>query len=293
MEEDLSKPFLVGFDVLKIPVIENGKPTWEEKFPIQKIEELKARVGIKKFSSQMMLMPIDTNKGRFDVKKLKFYSSELLMEERNRLLNFSINGNKVVSCSCWWDPSYGSRGGDGSVISVVFIDEVGRYYLHDVKYLYHSDGNAEEIQSAVDQCRQVGEFLRENHIPSVYVESNGIGKFLPGFLRGELSKMGVNATVIEKTSRISKNLRILDAFDVIISAGYLFVNEKVKDTPWIAEFCDWGVDTKSHDDGLDSVAGAISSQPVRLPLTSFSGLRGRYSLAGKTFKIKTNFDIDF
>ncbi|MBD5405418.1 hypothetical protein HDR59_02610 [bacterium] len=293
MEEDLSQPFLIGFDVLKIPVIENGVPTWEEKFPIEKIEELKKRVGIKKFSSQMMLTPIDTNKGRFDIKKLKFYSSELKVEERNRFLDFSIDGNKVVSCSCWWDPSYGSRGGDGSVISVVFIDEIGRYYLHDVKYLYHSDKDKEEIQSAAEQCRQVGEFLREYHIPAVYVESNGIGKFLPEFLRGELAKMQINSNVVEKTSRISKNLRILDTFDVIISAGYLFVNEKVKNTPWIAEFCDWGVDTKAHDDGLDSVAGAISSQPYKLPVSSVSFSKGRLGFAGKTFRVKTNFDIEF
>ena len=40
MEEDFSLPFLAGFDVLKIPVIENGIPVWPEKFPIEKIEEL-------------------------------------------------------------------------------------------------------------------------------------------------------------------------------------------------------------------------------------------------------------
>ncbi len=293
MDDDFGGAFLAGFDVLKIPVIENGIPTWEEKFPIEKIEELKKRVGVKKFSAQMMLCPVDTLQGRFDIKKLQFYNAPLVVEERNRLLNFSINGNKVVNCSCWWDPSYGSKGGDGSVISVVFIDEVGRYYLHDVKYLYHSDASKEQVQSATEQCRQVGEFIRENHIPAVYVESNGIGKFLPEFLRGELVKMGVSARVVEKTSRISKNLRILDAFDVIISAGYLFVNESVKETPWISEFCDWGVDSKSHDDGLDSVAGAISSPAFKMPVSTVSSLRGKYNVAGRTFKIKTNFDLGF
>ena len=293
MDDDFDEAFLSGFDVLRIPVIENGIPTWEEKFPISKIEELKKRVGAKKFSSQMMLCPVDTTQGRFDIKKLQFYNAPLLAEERNRLLNFSINGNKIVSCSCWWDPSYGSKGGDGSVISVVFIDDVGRYYLHDVKYLYHSDIDKEQVQSASEQCRQVGEFIRKNHIPAVYVESNGIGKFLPEFLRGELVKMGISAKVVEKTSRISKNLRILDAFDVIISAGYLFVNECVKDTPWVSEFCDWGVDSKAHDDGLDSVAGAISSPAFKMPVSALSTLRGKYNVAGKTFKIKTNFDLEF
>ena len=124
MEEDFSLPFLAGFDVLKIPVIENGIPVWPEKFPIEKIEELKVRVGMTKFSSQMLLNPVQLNKGRFDINKLKFYNSDLCVEEHNHLLIFTINGKKVVSCSCWWDPSYGSIGGDGSVISVVFIDVV-------------------------------------------------------------------------------------------------------------------------------------------------------------------------
>ena len=39
----------------------------------------------------------------------------------------------------------------------------------------------------------------------------GIGKFLPEFLRNEFLKMGISAGVVEKVSRVSKNLRILDA----------------------------------------------------------------------------------
>ena len=293
MEEDLTKPFLVGFDVLKIPVIENGVLTWEEKFPLSKIEELKSRVGMNKFSSQMMLTPVDTNKGRFDIEKLNFYDAPLIVEEQNHFLNFSINGNKIVSCSCWWDPSYGSKKGDGSVISVVFIDEIGRYYLHDIKYLYHKDVSKEQIKSAAEQCQQVGKFLLDNHIPSIYVESNGIGKFLPEFLRAELQKMSIKVNVIEKISKVSKSLRILDSFDVIISAGYLFVNEKVKQTPFMAEFCDWGVNSKSHDDGLDSVAGALSAPSIKLPTSIFDSFKTYNNFKGKIFKIKSDFDLGF
>ena len=293
MEEDFDKPFLAGFDLLKIPVIENGKSVWEKKFSLEKIEELKNRVGMKKFSSQMLLIPVDANEGRFDVNKLKFYNSDLIVEERNHLLNFSIDGNKVVHVSCWWDPSYGSINGDGSVISVVFIDTEGRYYLHDVKYLYHSDKSKDEVCSAGEQCAQVVEFVKKNCIPALYIETNGIGKFLPEFLRAELVKSGVNATVVEKTSRVSKNLRILDAFDAIISAGYLFVNESIKNTPFLSEFCDWGVDSKSHDDGLDSVAGAISSVPFELTKTTIPQMNRKNAFAGKTFRIKNRFDLGF
>ena len=161
-KDEILDAFLSGYDVLKIPVIENGKPVWEEKFPIEKIEQLKKSVGAKKFSSQMMLCPVDVSEGRFDVEKLSFYNSEIKREERNGEQIFSIMEKTILSASCWWDPSYGAKNGDGSVISVVFIDEDGRYYLHDVEYLYFKE--QENVQSARDQCQKVGEFLKRNFI---------------------------------------------------------------------------------------------------------------------------------
>ena len=289
MIDEFDEAFLKGYDVLKIPVIENGKPVWGERFPIAKIEKLKKTVGMKKFSAQMMLTPVDIREGRFDVSKLSFYSSSLQVCERNRLLDFSICGKKIVYASCWWDPSYGSKDGDGSVVSVVFIDTEGKYYLHDVEYLYHSD--MEEVDSAHEQCVKVAEFLKRNHIPLIYVESNGIGKFLPEFLKSELLKMGINTQVIAKTSKVSKSLRILDAFDGITSAEYLFVNEKVRETPFIAEFSDWNVDSKAHDDGLDSVAGAILSEPVKMPVCVHNSSFNIRKKPLATFRVRTDFKI--
>lgn len=289
MKEEFSDAFLRGYDVLKIPVIENGESVWKEKFPIEKIEQLKKSVGMKKFSSQMMLCPVDLTEGRFDINKLSFYNAEIIRQERNGQLCFSIMDKKIISMSCWWDPSYGSKDGDGSVISVVFIDEDGKYYLHDIEYLYFKE--SEDVQSARDQCQKVCAFLKRNFVPTVYVESNGIGKFLPEFLRTELLKTGMNTIVIGKNSKVSKELRILDAFDAIISVGYLFVNESVKNTPFIGEFTDWNVDSRVHDDGLDSVSGAILAQPVKMPAV----LGGRTGFVRKLpnipFRIKTDFKI--
>ena len=281
--------FLSGYDVLKIPVIENGKSVWEEKFPLEKIEQLKKSVGMKKFSSQMMLCPVDIREGRFDVNKLSFYNFDIKREERNGQLYFFIGDKRIINSSCWWDPSYGAKDGDGSVISVIFIDEDGRYYLHDVEYIYFKD--SEDVQSARDQCQSVGAFLRRNFVSLINVESNGIGKFLPEFLRSELGKMGISATVVAKTSKVSKELRILDAFDAIISAGYLFVNEKIKDTRFIGEFTDWNVDSNAHDDGLDSVAEAILAQPVKMPSIVGGRIGFLKKLPNALFRIRTDFKI--
>ena len=287
MDSEFDDAFLAGYDVLKIPIMINGKPVWEERFPLSKIEKIKKSVGVNRFLSQMMLTPVNISEGRFDVNKLSFYSLDLIMEEQNRLLNFRIGEHKIESVSCWWDPAFGSVNGDGSVVSVVFVDSDGKYFLHDMEYLYFN--TAEGEYSAREQCVKVAEFLKRNFVPVVYVESNGIGKFLPEFLRGELLKMGVNCQVVAKTSRISKVLRIVDAFDAVCSAGYLFVNEKVKNTPFIAEFTDWNTDSNEHDDGLDSVAGALTAEPVKMPVSS---LRSQVRKFGnKTFKIRTDFKI--
>ena len=40
MIDEFDEAFLKGYDVLKIPVMENGKSVWDERFPIAKIEKL-------------------------------------------------------------------------------------------------------------------------------------------------------------------------------------------------------------------------------------------------------------
>ncbi|MDR2098731.1 MAG: hypothetical protein LBO78_01755 [Rickettsiales bacterium] len=285
---DFDAPFLEGVRLLKIPVIENGAPAWPEKFPVEKIERLRRAAGMNKFSSQMMLLPVDLSEGRFDVGRLQFYDAELERVESNRMLAFSIAGKKIVRCSCWWDPSYGSPDGDSSVLALLFVDCEGRFYLHDIMYLRHSEGGGD--RSAGEQCRCVAGFLRRYHVPAVYVESNGLGIFLPEFLRGELAAADVPAAVMGKNSKGSKALRILDAFDAVVSAGYLSVHSRVKATPWLSEFVEWTPDAKGRDDGLDAVASALSAEPFAMPATTLRRARIRPPRCG-TFRIKSVFDV--
>ncbi|MDR1476819.1 MAG: hypothetical protein LBI17_01675 [Rickettsiales bacterium] len=288
---DTSAPFLEGFDVLRIPVIENGAPVWPEKFPLGKIEELRKKSGEAKFSSQMMLVPVDLSGGRFDISSLRFYSGTLECAERNRLLEFSICGHRIVAVSCWWDPAYGSPDGDGSVIAAVFVDAEGRYYLHDVEYLRHSDSPDGAARSASEQCAAVAEFLRRNRVPVMCIEINGIGRFLPEFLRGTLVDSDVGTVVVGCHSKMSKSLRILDAFDALLAAGYLNVCDSVRNTPWLSEFAEWSPSGGCRDDGLDAVAGALSAAPVVMPMTAAAPVRRISRIAGRTFKVKSIFDL--
>jgi hypothetical protein len=114
-------------------------------------------------------------------------------------------------------PSYGSPSkGDASVVAVVFTDDQGSYWLHRVRYLRHDPRQADVVDEATQLCRQVADFARDLHLPAISLETNGIGRFLPGLLRQELRALAITCAVIERSSSRAKDLRIVDAFDAVL-----------------------------------------------------------------------------
>ena len=259
-----SAPFLDGFARLTVPVRDaDGTYAWPERFGAERVEEVLARTGPQKFSAQMMLEPVADAACRLDPDKLVPYDGALAFDEANGQPVLRIAGRRMVSASCWWDPSYGTTTGDRSVVAVVFTDETGHSWLHEVAYLKpHSGAAGEEAQAF---CRQVADFALRNRVPSVRVETNGLGAFLPGLLRRELARAGVPCAVAREHSTLPKDSRILDAFDARIAAGMLHVNRAVWDTPFVSEMREWRPGTTdARDDGLDAVAGCLRAEPVRL-----------------------------
>ena len=182
----------------------------------------------------------------------------------------------MVGASCWWDPSVGRPDrGDASVIAAVFTDAEGGYWLHAMRYLKSDRRQAEQIDEATQLCRAVVQFVDEFHQPSVTIETNGIGQFLPAMLRRELAAAGRAVGVREATSTRRKDDRILDAFDPLLAARALRVHADVWRTPFIAELREWLPGGKGRDDGLDAVSGCILSQPVRLGRPLPPGTRAR------------------
>jgi hypothetical protein len=154
--------------------------------------------------------------------------------------------------------------GDASVIACVFTDEAGEYWLHRIKYITTSANSNED--EATQQCKVVADFAKEYSLPSIRIETNGIGKFLPGLLRKEISKNDFYCPVIEEHSNKPKHLRIIEAFDAPLAAGVLHCHESVYCSDFVAEMQEWQpIKANSKDDGLDAVAGCLSSEPVRLP----------------------------
>jgi len=260
-------PFLDGFHRLELPVLnECEESRWPERFPRDRLDSIRRRTGAARFAAQMLLQPVSTEDARLDPDRIPLYGGELEVEylSGDRML-LSIEGRRMVSASCWWDPAFGMpRRGDGSVIAAVFSDAEGGHWLHRIQWLEQQPGS--DTDAASQLCAQAAAFVKALHLPSVRLETNGLGRFLPGLLRRALAQADCGAGVVEQTSRQSKTARILQAFDVMMAAGALQAHRSVADTPFFAEMREWRPDGRSRDDGLDAVSGCLLSEPVRLGL---------------------------
>ena len=104
-------------------------------------------------------------------------------------------------------------------------------------------------------------------MPSLHLETNGIGRFLPALLRQELARRRMGCAVIEETSHQNKCERFLGALEAPLLNGSLHIHQSVMQTPFPDEMQDFNASGRTHDDGLDTIAGCILCEPVRLPQT--------------------------
>lgn len=277
--------FLGGFTRLELPVLnEQGDSAWPELFTPHALDKIKRHTGPNKFASQMLLKFINIADGRLNADDLQIYSDEL--HYARELHTLFLGDRKMAGASAWWDPSFGSATGDRSVFAVIFADAFGNLYLHRLAYLEVKKGD----NNAAEQCKIVAKISKENFLPSLAVEINGLGKFLPQILRNELAKEKTATKIVEISNRRPKDLRILESFDAVLAARRLFIHDSVLRTPFMTEMKEWRPGTKMHDDGLDAVAGAIAQQPVRIPRLYGKGSQN-WTQGAKQHKANTEFEV--
>ncbi len=278
--------FLQDYARLSVPILtEDGESAWPERFPRAQIALQKKQVGPLKFAAQMMLQPVNIAESRLDPGLLRRYDAPLAAREVQGQLYLSLEGKRIVSCGAWWDPAFGAANGDASVLAVIFNDDEGRQYLHHLAYIRPAGDDDE----AHDQCRQVARIARDLYIPAITLETNGIGKFLPGILRKVLAEEKVPCAVQETVSTRPKDLRILESFDAVMAAQSLHISAPVCETAFLREMRDWRPGLKNaRDDGLDAAAGALSLKPARLPRRYY---RGRASWQGRPQQAQTDFPL--
>ena len=280
-------PFLKNYNRLSLPLLDaQGQSAWPEQFTDYEIERLRTQTGPHKFASQMLLKFMNIMDGRLNPDLLNIYEEDL--DYVRELQTLFIGKHKMVGASAWWDPAYGAGAGDNSVLAIVYTDEEGYYYLHHVGYLRTRMG---EPDQATAQCRLVAECARMHVLPSLTVEANGIGKFLPGLLRNELARAHAPCAVLEATNRKPKDIRILEAFDALLAAGRIRVHHSVLNTSFMTEMREWRPGrNKTPDDGLDAVAGALSQQPVRMKRLYGQGQHS-WMRGSSTHQANTDFNV--
>jgi hypothetical protein len=258
--------FLAGYRRLVVPLLDaEGRSAWPERFGEDAVAKLRQRVGPLAFRRQMMLEPVAEEAARLDPALIARYRAEPEYREANGRGVLTLMGTRLVSGGGWWDPALGRPGrGDSSVVAATYADAEGRHYLHRLLYVTQDPGAAED--AATQQCRAVAALARDLMLPVLRVETNGIGGFLPGLLRQELSRIGHACAVREMSSRVPKVNRILGALDPVLAARRLSAHESIFRTRFPAEMTAWRPEASSGDDALDAVAGCLLSEPVRLPL---------------------------
>lgn len=278
--------FLHGFERLVVPVTNMaGESQWPERFSLQDITAMKIRTGPNKFASQMMLEPVNIANGRLDVEGMSFYNEALSITRANNNVILKLGDKKIISASAFWDPSFQigdvnadqngqKQTGDSSVVACVLTDEEGHIYVHDVCYLkYDSRLN---IDAATQQCLAICAFMRDYYLPSLHIEINGIGRFLPSLLRKIMAQEKISFAVNHVHQNKSKDIRIIEAFDALLAANALNMHEQISQTKFFTEMRDWrpGQSSKNSDDGIDAVAGALMAEPVRIHKTSYQSTIG-------------------
>lgn len=282
--------FLKNYERLTIPILNGeGNSAWPERYDLDTIGDLRRKSGPSKFSSQMMLNPVNIADGHLDVSLLQPYDDELSYLEVQQKMILSLCGRKLVSASAWWDPAFGKGRGDASVLAVAYTDEDGDQWLHRITYITVAPKGDEDEASL--QCRAVVEIAKQLYLPCIYVETNGLGKFLPAILRREMGEARIACSVIEKHSTQSKETRILESFEVPMAAKALHIHSSLYKTPFIREMSEWNLSIKGgHDDGLDAAAGALAMEPMRLK-RSFTTTGKIWSGYGGGHAAITDFDV--
>ncbi len=262
-----TRPYLDGFKRLELPLLDSrGRSRWPERFPPERVAAIRRRGGRNKFESQMLLRPVNLADGRLDPDRLRAHDDDLTYLEANGRIELRLGSRRLISVSCFWDPSYGAPDkGDASVVACVFTDADGFYWLQGLDVVTHDPARREAVDEATQQCRQVADFARRHHLPAVTLETNGLGRFLPGLLRRELRRSGLACAVIEAASHRNKEQRIVEAFDAVLAAGHLSAHRSVWATPLISQMREWRPGGRGADDALDAVSGCLLAEPVRLP----------------------------
>lgn len=234
-----------------------GISRWPERFSDEDIANRQRNSTKGNFLSQYQLMPVAVGDVVFDPSHLILYNKEITFFRSQGVLQAKIGERSLASVSAFWDPSLSKARRDASVLSIVFQDTGGHYFIHRC---YTLQGSPEE------QCDQAKKYAEDNRVPLINVETNGVGAFLPQILLKAVRGSGIGVSSVFTTE--NKHKKIVETIETPLFAGMLHVHESVMKTPFITQLRDFHPNNAYNkaikDDYLDSVASAIYEQPIRI-----------------------------
>ncbi|WP_419204327.1 phage terminase large subunit [Bordetella trematum] len=246
-----------------------GRCAWPQRFTRSEIELRRKKTRtLNYWDSQYQLHAKPIKESRMDPSQIKAYDMHPRVETANRQVRMVLGTVQIVSARAYWDCALGKVKGDASAFSLVLDDVAGNSYWHVCEGLegefavFSDDRNTRIVDGQVLQaCRLIEKF----NIPNVYVETNGIGAFVPQLLRQAIKQERLRCGVTDVQVSGNKNARILEGLEPPIKSGVLWAHVDVLDGPLWDQMIQWDPEVKDQpDDYLDSGAGAILQAPVRI-----------------------------
>lgn len=243
-----------------------GGCAWPERFDGAELLKRRRKTRtINEWDSQYQLHSKPVGQQRLDPERMIAYNIEPTIRQANGETLLMLGNVRMVGVKARWDCSLGKIKSDASAVSIIFTDDVGRLYWHRSEAL---TGELEVIASddrtlIGGQIKQLLDLLVPLQVPSITIETNGPGGFVPAIARKHLKRHGI--AVREDFEKENKQQRILDAFEPPLSSGFLWAHVSVMDGPAAKQMADFDPQQKNQpDDYIDSAAGAIAETPVRV-----------------------------
>ena len=242
---------------------------WPERFTRADIEKRRQKCRtLNYWDSQYQLEAKPLTEVRLDPTKLRPYDVHPIVERANREIRMMLGATRIVSGRAYWDCATGKIGGDDSALSLILDDAAGNLYWHVAQamlgeFAEFSDGDNARITGG--QVMQVCDLIEKFAIPQIYIETNGVGSFVPKLLLKALKQRKIRCGVVERTASINKNEKILAGIEPPLKSGVLWAHVDVLDSPVWDQMQSFNPLVKQQaDDFIDSGASAILETPVRI-----------------------------
>lgn len=242
---------------------------WPERFSREELQKRRHKTRtINEWDSQYQLHSKPIKESRLDPARLKPYADHPVVQQANGGVRMMLGGARIVTGRAYWDVSLGKINSDDSAFSLILDDAAGNSYWHVAEGLvgdYAEFSDDENSKIVAGQVLQACALIAKFQIPQVYVETNGVGSFVPKLLQKAIKQERLNCAVREIVAKGNKNERILSGLEPSLKSGVLWAHIDVLDGPLWDQMMDWDPSIKTQpDDFLDSGAGAILQAPVRI-----------------------------